>query len=491
MGTALVLLCAAVLCVSCLPLYAISLFNHPYYDDFGFSAATHSVWQSTGSLGATLAQAVESAKEVRQSWQGTYTGTLLSNLQPGMFSERLYFIGTFVLLTAFIACFVFLIYVLLSRVFTVDGRAAACLACLATALMAQLMPDAGEAFFWFNGGIGNVFIYSLLALSLALSYYLISTAGRVRAALLAATMAALMVLLGGGSYGGGLFGLCLYALITLYLFVKKHRRKWVFLALWALFLACFLYSAAAPGNVVRAWYIQSSLSPVSAIAWALYYGMAQIGSYIRLPIIALSLLFLPAIYAAARRSEHSFSHPWLVTLAIYLLYCTQLVPPLYAGVGIGAGRIVNTYFISFTVLWLVWLCYITGYAAKRLPAMPSLTKQSARGLALVCAALMLTGCLGFRRDSDKLPGVQNLTGVSAAISLVNGEAQSFHREMSAREALLNDASKPTITLSPVVAQPAVFMKDLITPDTTQSVLSSLRQYYGKDVILIEGSEVEK
>ena len=85
-------LCALALLVSVIPLYAISLYNHPYYDDYGFSAEVHQVWKETGSLTAVLRQAIESAKVTRQDWQGTYTGTLLSNVQPGIFSESLYFV---------------------------------------------------------------------------------------------------------------------------------------------------------------------------------------------------------------------------------------------------------------------------------------------------------------------------------------------------------------------------------------------------------------
>ena len=160
-------LSVAALVLGALPLYAISLYNHPYYDDYGFSAKAHQAWRDTGSVGAVLRAAWESALETRQSWQGTYTGTLLSNVQPGIFSERLYFIGTFVLLTAFIACFLYFFAVVFGRL-GMDRTGRWTLGCLAVTLMIQFMPDAGEAFFWFNGGIGNTFIYSLMALAAAL-----------------------------------------------------------------------------------------------------------------------------------------------------------------------------------------------------------------------------------------------------------------------------------------------------------------------------------
>ena len=82
---ALLWLSVAALVVGTLPLYAISFSNHPYYDDYGFSAGVHQAWTQEGTLGAVLSAAWESARWTRENWQGTYTGTLLSNVQPGVF----------------------------------------------------------------------------------------------------------------------------------------------------------------------------------------------------------------------------------------------------------------------------------------------------------------------------------------------------------------------------------------------------------------------
>ena len=127
-------LSVAALVLGALPLYAISLYNHPYYDDYGFSAKAHQAWRDTGSVGAVLRAAWESALETRQGWQGTYTGTLLSNVQPGIFSEQLYFIGTFVLLTALIACFLYFFAVVFGRL-GMDRTGRWTLGCLAVTLM--------------------------------------------------------------------------------------------------------------------------------------------------------------------------------------------------------------------------------------------------------------------------------------------------------------------------------------------------------------------
>ena len=137
-------LCLLTLVLSVLPLYLMTGYNHPYYDDFGFSAVPHQVWKETGDLGAALKAALENAARTRYTWQGTYTGTLLSTLQPGTFSEELYWISGCFLLTAFLGCFWFFFA-------TVFGRRGLGLkrwettvvSALTLTVMLQFMPDMG------------------------------------------------------------------------------------------------------------------------------------------------------------------------------------------------------------------------------------------------------------------------------------------------------------------------------------------------------------
>ena len=476
-------LCVCTLVISTLPLYIISAYNHPYYDDYGFSAGVHHVWKETGSLTSVLGAAFESARQTRQNWQGTYTGTLLSNLQPGLFSEELYGLANVFLLTALIGCMLFFFM-------TVFGwlgmRRSDCLSlgCLAVTLMIQFMPDVGEAFYWFNGGVGNVFIYSLLALAAALGLRLSRTRGRGIGLTLA--LAVLAVLLGGGSYGGGLFALCMSACALVWMFRRRESKRWHFATLIALFASCFLYSMSAPGNGVRADMIGYRASPVKAVVQSLYHGMGQMGEYIRLPLIAITLLMAPALYEAAKQSPYRFEHPWLAGGLMGLLFCTQLTPPLYSIASIGAGRIVNTYFICFVCGWFVYMYYLAGWAARRFPPVQECTRRRFGALALVAVCLLGMGCLSFKRSGDVLYGVQNLSGPSAALSLLTGEAAQYDREMTQREVLLNDESLPVVTLSPLTANPSVLMDDLLEMGAVYDVRPSLCAYYGKEAILLEG-----
>ncbi len=469
--------CVAAMLVSTLPLYVISFYNHPYYDDYGFSAQVHQTWKETGSLGLVLRSAIESAQSTRQHWQGTYTGTILSNLQPGLFGENLYWIANVFLLTAFILCFAFF-FKTVFEILGMDRQERMMLVSLCLMLMIQFMPDVGEAFYWFNGGVGNTFIYSLLALAAALMVrWLHSEKQRMLPALML-----LAVALGGGSYGGGLFALCLCVCLSIWLFVRRHPKRWWFVLVEGVFLACFLYSVLAPGNHARAGMIGYRASAAKAIVQSLYQGIALIGGYVRLPLAAVTLLTLPALYRAAEKSPWRFNHPWLVLAGMVCLFCTQLTPPLYSIASIGAGRIVNTYFMSFIAGWMLYIYYLCGYIARHLPALHLPSAKQMAALALSCLCLFGIGSLGFKRDTDVLYGAQNLSGPSALISIATGEAAQYHREMTERERLLNDESQPVVTLNALTATPSVFMDDLLKPGAVYDVRPSLCSYYGKEEI---------
>lgn len=498
-------LCVLLLLLSTLPLYFISFFNHPYYDDYTFSAAVHTAWVNKGSFSAVLSAAWQSARQVRNEWQGTYTGTLLSNLQPGVFSEGLYFLTTFLLLTAFLLCFGFLFKVIFFDLLGLSGAQTVISLSLSLILLVQLMPDPDEAFYWFNGGIGNTFIYSLLALSLGLCGKLECCKVKIKKGLCFIALALLMVLLGGGSYGGGLLCLCLYFLITLSMFARRSPHRLMYLTLLLLFSICFLYNLSAPGNTVRAGIIGYRVSPVKAVVQALYHGMATFGLFVRLPVLAVTAVLTPFFYRATVYSSFSFRHPWLVLFIGCGLYCTQFVPPLYAIASIGGGRIVNTYWQSFVVMWLLYVFYLTGFIARRLEkekqaepenenAIPIEKKNIQRrtllprGLWISMFVLLLVGCLGYKLPNDSLYGLPNLAGGSAALSLVRGEAAQYHREMKAREALLSDTSHEDIILDPLTVVPDIFMGDLLTPEALYDARPALMLYYNKTSITINGGE---
>jgi len=487
MFRAIAWLCALMLLLGVIPLYAISFYSHPHYDDYGFSRNVRQAWQDTGSIRTLLKTAAESAANVRQTWQGTYLGTILSNVQPGVFSENLYYLTTFILLTAFLLCFGFFFYTVLKVLFHAEFHTILCVASLAMFLMLELLPQINEGFYWFNGGIGNTFVYSLIALSLALMIRLWFAKG-AKAWWLMAALALLMIALGGGSYGGGLFLLCIGALVILFAFWKKHRFRFVYLGLFLLMAAGFLYSMSAPGNDARAEIMGTRISAPAAVLKSLYYGVTLLGSYLTLPVIAVMLFLVPLFWKLAGGSNFSFKWPLPVLVLGIGLFCVQLVPPMFSGVFIGGGRIQNTYYFSFIVMGLLYELYLLGYIRRKLEKPFAFTETMKRGVAVLAAFLFAFGVLGFSRTTDSTFGPKNLTGVEAAVSILSGEAKEYDTAMDAREVLLNDPDLPDVVLTPLQSTPKTFMADTLSSDMTVSILRTLTLYYRKQSVTLQTQE---
>ena len=205
----------------------------------------------------------------------------------------------------------------------------------------------------------------------------------------------------------------------------------------------------------------------------------------------LLLLLAPILYRLAAASGYRFRHPLALLALGVCMYCAQLTPPLYAGVFLGGGRTINTYYISYVALLLFFETYLLGAWARRRVQQnqPVLMPTPAlrRGLTLAALCLMFVGCLGYKQPGDVFYGPMNMAGGSAALSILTGEAARYDREMDAREALLNDQSQPVVTLAPLSATPRVLMADLLAADALYDVRPTLQRYYNKaEIRLAEG-----
>ena len=101
--------------ISLLPVCRLAFYAHPAGDDYAYGVAAHLAWTDTHSLSAVLAAAVSNVKGYYTSWQGTYSSIFLMSLQPAIFSQRLYFLTTFLMLFMVIGSIFSLFHVLFTR----------------------------------------------------------------------------------------------------------------------------------------------------------------------------------------------------------------------------------------------------------------------------------------------------------------------------------------------------------------------------------------
>ena len=83
--------------VSLVPILYASFFAHPIADDYSYSFAIHNTIQNGGNIFDVLGTAFSKVAETYFNWQGTFSAVFLFALQPGVFSDNLYFLTTFIM----------------------------------------------------------------------------------------------------------------------------------------------------------------------------------------------------------------------------------------------------------------------------------------------------------------------------------------------------------------------------------------------------------
>ena len=538
-------LCVLLLLLSILPMYALSLYNHAFYDDFGFSLLTRDAWTSTDNVFAVLEAAVRNTVGIRQTWEGTYATSFLSTFQPAVFGEGAYWVTTFLLLTVFLLAVWYFLSQTLRGVYGLDQVTVAAVFGILGFVLVQFVPDAAEAFYWFNGGVAYTLLWSVMLFEAGVWLHFERATGKLRCILLYVALAILTVLVGGAKYSTVLFATLLAVVFTAWAFFKKRPKRWAYATLTLLLIACFAFSITAPGNAQRAETLTGGMSAPKAVLQAVYFGLALMGHSFSLPLLAAMVLLVPLSLPALKQSKLRFSHPVWATLLSICLFCAQLAPTLYTGNYLGDGRVLNTYHYTFVLMIALLVLYWTGYFVHRRergllpllvstpfsaggtqdatpqPGIPPAVEESpaqtpapgirdvvtdmlymalpnapqppleqrlkAITLALV-AAMLVVGCIAYHPDSAASYGPQNMAGGSALRAVLSGEAAIYDAAMDERDALMNDPTLTEVTLTPRQDAPASFMGDALTSDNLDYVLALYADYYNKTAVHVAETE---
>ena len=155
---------ALVLTASLVPLLAVAQYSHPSADDYPYAVETHAAWQETGSIWAVLRAAGHTVAQRYQTWQGSFSAIFLFALQPAIFGEGLYGLGTVFLLGAALAA-VAAAAAALHKVTGAPLSACAVLGLLYALVCIQLLPSPAQGYYWWNGASYYwLFFFGLLTL---------------------------------------------------------------------------------------------------------------------------------------------------------------------------------------------------------------------------------------------------------------------------------------------------------------------------------------
>ena len=482
----------------------------------------HEAYVSGGAF-AAVAKAIYMGIWYYLNWTGVYFSNTLTALAPHVFGERLYFLGTWIVLLVFTIGLCYFIRQLFYGVLRVEKHLTGCITSVIYFIMIQCMPQGParvESLFWYSGAINYLFMFgfALLWLGFLLKIANAEYYKKYKVAILSI----FGFLLGGANYLTSLslaiISVCILtaAIITTVLenasLVKQieMRKLGIVHAAERLselkrvtapsicLLIGFLLAVIAPGNESRS--NGAAYNPVKAVLIAIYYTYdAMLGKWLTWPVIVLMAFLVPFLWKATGRIKrfYGFDHPLLFISFCFLLSAASITPPVYATGSIEAGRIQALFYMQGILLLILIIGYICGWIryvikpaklidgdilAKRKPAdmlKDAYLGEYASGVIIVVgAAFIIASALAAAPEPDLY------TGTEAFFDIAGGEAKTYRDEFYERLKILKDDSVKDAELMPYSVHPGILYFSDITDNKKDWLNEAMAEYYHKDKVVL-------
>lgn len=187
------------------------------------------------------------------------------------------------------------------------------------------------------------------------------------------------------------------------------------------------------------------------------------GGWITPQLLAMLMLVVPALWRPLRDSAFSFRHPLWVAVMLYGLFSASLAPSIYTGFGYKTGRYMNALYLYFLLFAFGSVIYAEGWLIRRLERAQSESAghllQAAKNLGARFSALYLAIAVALTTLGGFAFTIMNTSSVSAAKSLVTGEAAQFREEMAVRQEYVRVTDSDVVDVKPLSGQPYVFKTD--------------------------------
>ena len=348
-------------------------------------------------------------------------------------------------------------------------------------LVLQFMPAIGWSVYWHNGGIYTVTV-CFLALLLGVRIRCAAPMTRARSAVRGVLALVLGFLLGGSFYGPMLGALVLLTLTTAAAFVLRQRHRWHSLAALAGFAVSLVISVTAPGNAVRQGLNGDPMNPLEAVVVSVLESFDWAGEWMGPQLWGMLLLILPALWKPLRDSRFHFRRPFWVLIALYGLYSATIVPGIYTHAGYDTQRYLNALYLYFLIFIIGGSIYLEGAlirwlerraaeggAANLLAAAQSLGRRYCALVLAACIALTALGGFAFT--------MMNTSSLSAAKSLLTGEAARFLEEMEERQEYIRVTDSDEVDVPVLSGQPYVFKYDRLPFQGIYGRIRYMKMYF--------------
>lgn len=475
-GTSLALI--ILLIVSLLPVMYLGRYNHPTGDDYQYGVETKEVWEQTGNLPATFAEAARGVAQQYKIWQGTYSAMFLMYLPPNIFGEWAYHLVTSVILLLLAGGTFYLMKPIVCGLLNGSVSLWYILSSLLALLCVQTVPSQGETFFWYNGSMYYTGFYAITLFLFGVILRYLTEAKRRHVPI----MVILAAFLAGGNYVSLLPSLLILLLLAAALIYKKSRCA-VGVGITATVMAGGLFvSAMAPGNAVRQsgmWKIPAWKAVLKSLLQGLHYMKAWTGVW----LILSFLIMTPFLWKAFSKTSFHFRYPLVAAGFIYGIFCSMSCPTFYTMNSTGPARTVAIVYYGFLLAVFVCYMYFLGWL-HRVAGERQLSSRIESSLPVFKMIFFAICILLFSLQLFRGRIFEITTG-KAIQTLANGEAAAYEQEYQERMFILEDDSVSDAVLKPYEHQPDMLYVGDFTGNAEDATNKKIAKYFGKNTLRVE------
>ncbi len=455
--------CMVLFILMILPLACIALYNYPADDDFQSALKAATAWVQTGSLGQVLRAVYDQCYHAYMTWHGVFASGAYCCFSPMVFNQDLYFLSNWGILAMLCLSFGYLIKTLLYSVLRAEKGSFWIVYTPVMILVLQFLPSIGDGIYWHTGS-GYLFASVNMLFSMGLLLRANQPQTRAKAILRGCLLALSGVILGGSFYGPMIAAFVIVLFMSLLSFLRKQPNRLFCLISLLSFAVAMAVNVTAPGIALRQEWLGEPLSPITALLVSVLDSFDLIGKWLSPQLFGMLLLILPALWKPLQNSPIQFRHPFGFFVMLFGLFAATLVPGVYTGAGYGMGRYTNVVYLNFLLLALGAPAYAEGWLIRFLERQKE-SEASRRALQLTenlgarFTALSLALAIGFLALGGFANTIMNTSSISAAKSLLTGEAATFHAEMKARQEYIRVTDSDVVAVKGLSVQPYVFKPD--------------------------------
>lgn len=436
--------------ISLIPVFMCSVYAYPQADDWSYSYRVHLAWKEAHSLIAVLGAMCETVKESYMEWQGTFSSIALMSLQPGAFSEKSYMLVPFLMIGLLTFSTLFFFRELCRKMVGSEWISLSMLVLLVTV---QRMVSKPVAFFWYNGAIHYLAMYSI---GLMLVTCLIKCLRGGRKVLVYQVIACfLAVMLGGGNLVTALIGVIGFVSLLLFLLVIKRAKKiGVLLAPALCNMIAFVLNVAAPGNGLRQGVAGEPSNPVMSILRSFYYGIYfPLGEWLDWVVILFILALIPIAWKMTKKTTFNFPLPFFIAVYSYCFISAMFTPSDYAAHTVNLGRVQNIIFSVYILIITLNIVYFTGWCQKHIRISLPVNRKRNQLYYGVLGCFFTWGFLLFA-----IPSPEYFTTILAIHDLADGSAKELG-EAAERNIATLKGSETEVDVSEIPKNSALLTSD--------------------------------